>query len=403
MKKRFFTKIAICVVMALAFCAGLLPAPPVFAAGEPEQSLVVQAKNLINTYYTAEFENVKDRTAGSVGEQNMAQNLANFMAGNGFSHYQNASYFQTFEIAAGANSQNVIGQKNVGAEHYVLLGAHYDSVYTAGKNYGYSDNLSGVVAALLTAQILQHQTRVNVILAFWGAEEKGCLGSSYFVKNLNADIKQKLLLYVNFDSVGAGDFCYYYTTNFSAKYRATVENFMKTQPIKKYNNQIFSPQQSNGINYSSIALNSDNSTFLKAGINSLSYFAGNLETLNGLGFFETVGHERIMHNTDNAEVVEAIFADDKFAKNIATFANATALLIDNQMFTLQNFIPNQINPILFSDVTLKVSGIILICCGFAVFLIVYITKFKQQKQPVQKAFYSNKKKLAKKAEKLKNK
>lgn len=97
---------------------------------------------------------------------------------------------------------------------WIILGAHYDHLGLGGPgsgaldpdtlapHNGADDNASGVAMVLALARHLRKQPlRHNVLVAFWGAEEIGALGSAYFVKNLPIP-KDSVLLYVNFDMVG---------------------------------------------------------------------------------------------------------------------------------------------------------------------------------------------------------
>lgn len=94
-------------------------------------------------------------------------------------------------------------------EEIVVVGAHYDhlgydEMLVGDKIFnGADDNASGVQAVL---QILRaflatgEQPQRTVIFALWDGEERGLLGSTYFVNNF-ADIK-KVKAYMNFDMIG---------------------------------------------------------------------------------------------------------------------------------------------------------------------------------------------------------
>lgn len=94
-------------------------------------------------------------------------------------------------------------------EEIVVVGAHYDHLgydpmLVGDKIFnGADDNASGVQAVL---QILRAflatgvQPEKTVIFALWDGEERGLLGSTYFVNNF-ADIK-KVKGYMNFDMIG---------------------------------------------------------------------------------------------------------------------------------------------------------------------------------------------------------
>ena len=94
-------------------------------------------------------------------------------------------------------------------EEIVVVGAHYDHLGTdpmlvGDKIFnGADDNASGVQAVL---QILRafiatgEQPERTVIFALWDGEERGLLGSTYFVNNF-AEMK-KVKGYMNFDMIG---------------------------------------------------------------------------------------------------------------------------------------------------------------------------------------------------------
>ena len=374
MKTKLFMVFALCLAIPAVAIAGI-PTNAVYA----QQTTTQNVENLINEYYLSDIDNVKNRTAGSAGELAMAQKLSGFMGAMNFDYFgAETSHLQSFDISKTLSSQNVVGVQNCGAENYVILGAHYDCIYK-DVSFGYSDNLSGVVGLMATAQMLQGYTAHNLIYAFWGAEEVGCLGSEHFVENLPDEIKEKTLLYINFDSIGAGDYRYYYTNDFQTTYGAKIDKIFAAQDVKKYQSNLYSNATTNSVNYTTLGMQSDNSSFLKAGINSLSFFAGNLSTNNGLGFFETVNHPRIMHNTDTKSTIDEVFGQTHFAQNIAAFSNLAVGLLNNAEFTAQTFLPAQINPNLYSDVTLKIAGVVFVVIGFGAYLVVYYFKYKKQK------------------------
>ncbi len=92
---------------------------------------------------------------------------------------------------------------------YVIVGAHYDHIgfdpmLDGDQIYnGADDNASGVSAVLQIARAFLAtgtQPERNVIFAFWDGEEKGLLGSRFFVQNFS-DIN-KVKGYLNFDMIG---------------------------------------------------------------------------------------------------------------------------------------------------------------------------------------------------------
>jgi Zn-dependent M28 family amino/carboxypeptidase len=83
----------------------------------------------------------------------------------------------------------------------VMAGAHLDSV-NAGP--GIQDNGSGSAAILEVAQQMQKtKTHNKVRFAWWGAEESGLVGSTFYVNNLTPEEQADIALYLNFDMIGS--------------------------------------------------------------------------------------------------------------------------------------------------------------------------------------------------------
>ena len=94
-------------------------------------------------------------------------------------------------------------------DEYVIIGAHFDHIgydpTLAGDQIynGADDNASGVSAALQIAQAFAASGKKplrNVIFAFWDGEEKGLLGSKYFVQT--CPFVKQIKGYLNFDMIG---------------------------------------------------------------------------------------------------------------------------------------------------------------------------------------------------------
>lgn len=58
----------------------------------------------------------------------------------------------------------------------------------------------------LVAALSKYTTKNRVRFAWWGAEERGLLGSRYYVNNLPAEEVADILAYLNFDMVSRGYF-----------------------------------------------------------------------------------------------------------------------------------------------------------------------------------------------------
>jgi Zn-dependent M28 family amino/carboxypeptidase len=102
---------------------------------------------------------------------------------------------------------NVIGEMRGRVnDQIVVVGAHLDSV-PAGA--GINDNGSGSAVQLTVAEemaALGIEPRNTVRFAFWGAEEEGLFGSTFYVNNLGPNALERIGLNLNFDMLGSRNF-----------------------------------------------------------------------------------------------------------------------------------------------------------------------------------------------------
>ncbi|MDJ0381487.1 M28 family metallopeptidase [Streptomyces sp. G-G2] len=130
---------------------------------------------------------------------------------------------QTF-TSSGATGYNLIADWPGGDPNSVLMtGAHLDSV-SAGP--GINDNGSGSAAILETALAVSRaglQSTKHLRFGWWGAEELGMVGSTYYVNNLPSAEKSKISGYLNFDMVGSPNPGYFVYDD-----DATLEQTFKT-------------------------------------------------------------------------------------------------------------------------------------------------------------------------------
>jgi Zn-dependent M28 family amino/carboxypeptidase len=86
----------------------------------------------------------------------------------------------------------------------VMAGAHLDSV---PEGPGINDNGSGSSALIEVAeQLAKSKTTNKLRFAWWGAEEAGLVGSTYYVNNLSDDQLADLEMYLNFDMVASPNY-----------------------------------------------------------------------------------------------------------------------------------------------------------------------------------------------------
>jgi Zn-dependent M28 family amino/carboxypeptidase len=119
---------------------------------------------------------------------------------------------QGLEMRVFANSSreilptfNVLAETSHGDDsNVVMVGAHLDSV-SAGP--GINDNGSGSAAILEVAEQMKKVKPTNTVrFAWWGAEESGLVGSTFYVGSLTEEEQADIALYLNFDMVGSPNF-----------------------------------------------------------------------------------------------------------------------------------------------------------------------------------------------------
>jgi Zn-dependent M28 family amino/carboxypeptidase len=106
-----------------------------------------------------------------------------------------------------ATTSNIIADTRKGDKtKTVVVGAHLDSVV---EGPGINDNGSG---SATTLEIAEEMARLKIVprqrvrFAFWGAEESGLLGSTYYVQQLNDDQLEQIYANLNFDMVGSPNY-----------------------------------------------------------------------------------------------------------------------------------------------------------------------------------------------------
>jgi aminopeptidase S len=106
--------------------------------------------------------------------------------------------------SGGATGWNLIAEWPRGdANNVIMAGGHLDSV-TAGP--GINDNGSGSAGLLEVALTVASQNLTptkRIRFGWWGAEERGLVGSTFYVNSLSSTERAKLKGYVNFDMIGS--------------------------------------------------------------------------------------------------------------------------------------------------------------------------------------------------------
>lgn len=120
------------------------------------------------------------------------------------------SYTQPFPVGNnGKQGTNIMGylKGSTWPDSFIVITAHYDHVGTRNGviYYGADDNASGTAALLVMAQYFkQHPPKHSLLFISFDAEEKGLLGSRYFVANPPLPLNT-ITLNLNMDMVSRND------------------------------------------------------------------------------------------------------------------------------------------------------------------------------------------------------
>lgn len=180
-------------------------------------------------------DELQGREAGQHGSRIAARYLAACLEEAGIAPLNGNSYFQPFEACAPERQRkgrwqvhpdslaqlkqathrslhmaNVLGIiPGRLTDEYVVVGAHFDHLGTdpslSGDPVynGADDNASGVSAVVQIARAFKasgEKPLRNVVIALWDGEEKGLLGSRYFVQT--CPFAGQIKGYLNFDMIG---------------------------------------------------------------------------------------------------------------------------------------------------------------------------------------------------------
>jgi len=165
-------------------------------------------------------------------------------------------------------------------DEYIVIGAHYDHLGMGGCgsgsrkpdtiaiHNGADDNASGTAGVLELAEYFAGNPGINgrsLIFVTFGAEERGLLGSKYFVDNLPVPI-EKIYAMVNFDMIGK------YGDKLSIMGAGTAKEFDSLLRNTEHDTSVLkispSPKAYSG---------SDHASFIAKGIPALFFYASTAE------------------------------------------------------------------------------------------------------------------------------
>ena len=157
----------------------------------------------------------------------------------------------------------------------IVIGAHYDHLGRRGDDiyYGSDDNASGTAGMLSLAEYWSKRDakpKYNLLFAAWTGEEKGKLGSKWFVKELKS-LRSEIILYMNFDMISRSSPFDVDCDSISVGIPQNCTN-LKTQ-VGRLNAQIATPFKLDQWN-SGAHGGSDYAPFIGAGVPAVAFFSG---------------------------------------------------------------------------------------------------------------------------------
>jgi len=147
----------------------------------------------------------------------------------------------------------------------IVVGAHLDSV---PEGPGINDNGSGSAAVLEAAlRLAQTPAHGRMRFAFWGAEERGLVGSRHHVAALSEAERQQIALYVNLDMVGSPNFSRFVRT--SAATLEGVAAIVRDEIVADFRTHDLPFDQRSGGRFGS-----DDASFSQKGVPTVGLYTG---------------------------------------------------------------------------------------------------------------------------------
>lgn len=223
---------------------------------------------------------------------------------------------------------NVIAQlKAPNCDKQIVIGAHFDAV-----GEGANDNAGGVTALYFVMRNLvanYDKLPCNVVFVAFGGEERGLLGSNYYVNEMSAAEKQNTLLMINIDSIVNGDNLYLFCENKSTSLAKLIlqNDASKTIAEKPYAVGTYALDMY-GHGYYETIQGSDYTPFRLAEIPTAFFFSGNFVAWD---YVESTDSDKITMNT-NADTLDNLNVNGSLIveriKAVASAIQSTVLHAD---------------------------------------------------------------------------
>ena len=279
----------------------------------------------------SEYAIFDERFAGSEDEKSASEYIKDYLDNNTSLVARNDAYVKdgvqifTFEsIFSGVfeTSQNIIYtlKSSKVTDKKIIIGCHYDAIaYDFNINsdtYGEiiaSESINGSAGSVATMLALATYLSVdgldfNIEFVFFGAGESNKAGSKYYSNGITEEDKENIICMINLSQIAYGENLYFYMNEVSTKSANFVEDvtYDSRVEIEKINtahlNKILLDAEQNelGLNYTHVALDSDNINFMKEGIETINIFAGDYSKGIVIGRQEFEGSDIITYTSNDS-------------------------------------------------------------------------------------------------------
>ena len=358
MKKFKYLIVYICVVIMSLFVAF----PPTLKASAESgangnNSLEQSISSNIQSFVDAGIENssVHSRFAGSEGERIAAAKiLSKLDTISGIERVNNASTvngIQSFSVNIDGGlypSQNIIYRKP-GASHdkKVVIATHYDSEgyyeqvegkYERFGNEGVHSSGAGVGLVFALAEALSSFAfEFDIEFVFFGSHYAELAGSGHYTTVLSEEDAKNTLLMINFDNVVTDGNIYLYT----GEYRNKTDSYLNsafnevTEAKDAYDYRFIadsSTESVTGLEYTTVALESDSAHFIRRGVKVLNILGVDNECEAGASVINYAS--KVSAKYDNLSVVHEKYTDS-FISILAGMAEGVISILSDVDFVNQ--------------------------------------------------------------------
>lgn len=295
-------KIIVCFLLAIVMIPSfMVVATKANAAGETAPIFTKPTFSAeINSILT-DYVQFDSRAPGSQGEKQASVyiqdylNLLTYLKPKNDTHTKNG--VQTFQFESKftgkyETSQNIVYTTDtLGFDKKVVIGCHYDAVaFKMNEETGImeevaSESVNGSAASVallltLAKNIQQFTLNYNVEFVFFGAGESNNAGSKVYTQGVSKQEAENVLCMINLDEIAYGNNLYFYSDEVNTSAQDFVVDVIKEKgtDIDKVDvvnlNKVTYVYDELGLGYTHVALQSDNVNFMKLGITTFSFFAG---------------------------------------------------------------------------------------------------------------------------------